>query len=271
MSRAIIPSSFDRWHVVKLASSLAALAVLVAAVPVVLVTVGGVPFAHLGASDVSRSLSSNHVGGARLVSGWIAGCALLLAWLTWTWMTLCVAIELRSWVTGRSPVRLPASRTLQSVAACLVGTALAMSTVGKTVPSSTPSQHTVPGSMILSSQTMGSLRVNGSTVSPGSTMIEGAEVSYRDEVDVVPMARLLGVAGATEDSRESDEPDGSAASEGAASGIQGEDPSTARCRRRGPWPPSLTWSSTRTRCLNGRRPGEIRAGRLAMNRPRPHP
>ena len=38
------------------------------------------------------------------------------------------------WATGRTPVRLPASRAAQSLAAFLVGTTLAVSTVGRAVP-----------------------------------------------------------------------------------------------------------------------------------------
>ena len=116
-------------------SSAAALALLVVAVPIALITVGGMPFAHVGVAQISGSLTSNQVGDPRLVTEWIAGGALVLAWLAWAWMTVCVVVELRSWVTGRTPVRLPASRTAQSVAAFLVGTALAMSTMGRAVPS----------------------------------------------------------------------------------------------------------------------------------------
>ena len=62
---------------------------------------------------------------------WLTRGALLLAWISWAWVTLCVTLELRSWVTGHTPARLPASRTMQSAVACLVGTALAVSLMGR--------------------------------------------------------------------------------------------------------------------------------------------
>ena len=44
---------------------------------------------------------------------------------------MCVILEIRSKITGRSSARLPASRSVQSLAACLVGAALAISTMGR--------------------------------------------------------------------------------------------------------------------------------------------
>ncbi len=73
----------------------------------------------------------------QVAARWIAGIALVLAWSVWAWMALCVVIELRSWATGRTPVRLPASRAAQSLAAFLVGTTLAVSTVGRAVSRAT--------------------------------------------------------------------------------------------------------------------------------------
>jgi len=162
---------------VKPVSSAAALALLVVAVPIALITVGGMPFAHVGVAQISGSLTSNHVGDPRLVTEWIAGGALVLAWLAWAWMTVCVVVELRSWVTGRIPVKLPASRTAQSVAAFLVGTALALSAMGRAVPSRSPRQGTSTGTTAMP------LRPTGLT-----------DRSTGTGDDVVPIARLLAAA-----------------------------------------------------------------------------
>ncbi len=104
---------------------------LVVGVPFWLVSAGGSPFTHLGADGRGRSVLAGHGNDIPVVSHWLVRVALLMAWLFWVWMTTCVALEIRSWLLGRSPTRLPASRTLQSVVACLVGTALALSFVGR--------------------------------------------------------------------------------------------------------------------------------------------
>jgi DNA-binding SARP family transcriptional activator len=130
VSPTIIPPRAG-WTRFGRSSSLVALAALVVAVPIGLMAIGGVPFAHVGLSVVTRPFSSPRSHDPRLVTGWIAGGALVLAWLAWGWLMVCIAVEVRSWVTGRSPTRLPASRMTQSVAAFLVGTALAVSVVGR--------------------------------------------------------------------------------------------------------------------------------------------
>ena len=63
-----------------------------------------------------------------------------MAWITWAWMTVCVLLEIRSRLTGRSSARLPASRSLQALAACLVGTTMALSSMGRVAPTSTTSR-----------------------------------------------------------------------------------------------------------------------------------
>jgi DNA-binding SARP family transcriptional activator len=111
-----------------------ALVALVVAVPIVLWVVTGNPFTDWSLVAARRSLTSNQAFDPALVSHWFGRCAVALSWLAWTWMTVCVALEVRARMTGRSTRRLPASRTLQSVAACLVGSALAMSSVGRAAP-----------------------------------------------------------------------------------------------------------------------------------------
>ena len=71
--------------------------------------------------------------GLQLATQWLIRGALLLAWISWAWVAVCVTLELRSWITGHSPTRPPASRTIQSAVACLVGTALAVSLMSRGV------------------------------------------------------------------------------------------------------------------------------------------
>lgn len=175
MSRAALPTRGDRWHPVTVALGLAALTALAVGVPIVLVAAGGVPFRHDGLTGIQRSLSTFHSGDPRTAARWIATVALVLAWSVWAWMILCVGIELRSWLTGRPPARLPASRTAQSVAAFLVGTTLAVSAIGR--GATVPSQGASPASWSASFRT-----------------------SDRTATDVVPIADLLSaVAGPVQD------------------------------------------------------------------------
>ncbi len=120
-----------------LASAVALVAIIVL-VPMALVAVGSTTFAHLDLSHLGRLFSSGRENDPHLVTHWLAGGALAIAWLTWAWMTVCVVVEMRARKTGRAAGSLPASRTMQSVVACLVGTALAISaarTPGQTTPS----------------------------------------------------------------------------------------------------------------------------------------
>ncbi|MGH9080720.1 MAG: hypothetical protein ACRDYE_11720, partial [Acidimicrobiales bacterium] len=147
--------------------SRAALASAVLAVPVVLYVLGGSPFHQMGLADAGKTLAgARRAGGIQPAVHWLAWGAMLFAWISWAWMTVCVALELGSWMTGNTPARLPASRTMQSLAACLVGTALAVSAVSRYSPTTRrlPSASTLtaappgiaPGQAITS---LGQLRV----------------------------------------------------------------------------------------------------------------
>jgi DNA-binding SARP family transcriptional activator len=122
--------------------STVALLLISVAVPIVLATAGGSPIPRGGLGRLRTLLHHGQGFDASLVTGWVLHGALFLAWVTWAWMLICVLIELVSWVTGRTPTRLPGSRTLQAAAACLVGTSLAMLTMGRTLPM--PVVHATP-------------------------------------------------------------------------------------------------------------------------------
>jgi DNA-binding SARP family transcriptional activator len=109
------------------------LVAVVFAVPLVLYLVGGAPISPVGLSHISRVFTLQGTD-PHLIAHWVVRGALTLAWVSWLWMTVCVTLELRSWITGRSTARLPASRTIQSLAACLVGTAMALSSLGRLSP-----------------------------------------------------------------------------------------------------------------------------------------
>jgi hypothetical protein len=120
-----------RGRLWRAALSLVALIAIVLAVPVVLLSLGGPPFAHIDLGQLTRVAGAHRPYDPHLFVAWVARAALLLAWLSWAWMSLCVALELRARLTGRPSTRLPTGRTLQAVAACLVGTALAVTVAGR--------------------------------------------------------------------------------------------------------------------------------------------
>src|SRR5665213_644135 len=91
----------------------------------------GRPSAHLDPGALWRAALGHRPGDVRVVAGWLGRAALLMAWIAWAWLTLCVMVEIRAWLSGRSTARLPASRALQWVAAVLVGTAFAVGTAGR--------------------------------------------------------------------------------------------------------------------------------------------
>lgn len=147
----------------------ALLVTVVFGVPAVLFAVGGSPFGHLKLSPTGRALAASHqTDGLQVATQWLAHAALLFAWMSWGWVTVCVALELRAWVTGRRSVRLPASRGLQSVVACLVGTALALLLISRASPGTSPAG---PASQVVA--TLGQLRVIEDPESP-----EGPETSF---------------------------------------------------------------------------------------------
>jgi DNA-binding SARP family transcriptional activator len=136
MNRGIVHQSATGRRLLWSALSAVSLVLIVVAVPVALYLAGGLPLSHLAYRHVGRAVAATHSFDGQLAAHWLARGALLLAWVTWAWMTVCVLRELKAWVGGRSSSPLPASRTMQSIAACLVGTALTMAAVGRQVPGS---------------------------------------------------------------------------------------------------------------------------------------
>ena len=119
-----------------------ALLAIVVTIPIVLAAMGGWPLTTVGYRQAVQTVSAHGSVDPHLVGAWLWRGALIVAWISWMWMTVCVVLELRSWMTGRAPVRLPASRAVQSVAAFLVGTTLALSAVGTREPPVRASSNT---------------------------------------------------------------------------------------------------------------------------------
>ncbi|MGD0880630.1 MAG: BTAD domain-containing putative transcriptional regulator [Acidimicrobiales bacterium] len=109
----------------------ATLTLLIVGVPIWLGEMGGIPFAHLFPEVLWAAVVHRRGGDPRQVVDWLGRVALLAAWAAWLWAAVCVLVEVRSWVSGRAPSPLPASRTLQWVVACLVSTTLAVGVAGR--------------------------------------------------------------------------------------------------------------------------------------------
>jgi hypothetical protein len=120
--------------------SAATLFVVVVTIPIVLWLAAGWPLAHLGYRQSLRALSSRQSFDGGLAVHWLTRLAILVCWVTWMWTTVCIVLETRSWATGHpTTVPLPASATLHAAAACLVGTALAVSAGRVALPVPSPS------------------------------------------------------------------------------------------------------------------------------------
>ena len=108
-----------------------ALVVVVVGVPIWLAGQGGTTVLHLDPRLLWRAAADARSDDTRAVISWLGRVALAVAWVAWAWTVVCLFVELHGWASGRTPRRLPASRTLQWMAACLVGTAFALGGVGR--------------------------------------------------------------------------------------------------------------------------------------------
>lgn len=111
-----------------------AIVAVTAGVPAVLAVVGGNPFAAHLAGDIVR-LPELVVRRAPVqpseVVAWVIAVCVAAAWLVWAWMCTCLVVEARARRRGLPAARLPAARTLQSVAAVLVGSVLALGALSR--------------------------------------------------------------------------------------------------------------------------------------------
>lgn len=125
MRRGIVPAVPRGQQVAQGLLSGSTLLLVAVGVPVVLVLVGGSPVPHGLIHAVRVDMSLHQLFDKPIADTWIVHAAFSLAWIAWLWLSVCVVVEMVSWVSGRAPVRVPGSRPMQAVAAFLVGTTLA--------------------------------------------------------------------------------------------------------------------------------------------------
>ena len=159
MKQHLVPQGQRAHSLVGSLLSAGALVMAVVAVPVVLVSEGGSPLPSGGVHRFRLLLLSHQGFDVHIATSWLVHGALLLAWAAWVWMFVCVLIEFRSWATGRSSTRLPGSRTMQAMAACLVGTSLALISMGRILPTPTLGQRASTSASFACSPSMLNLRV----------------------------------------------------------------------------------------------------------------
>ena len=173
----IVWPGLRRLRLVRGALSSVALVLIVVGVPLGLYEMGGSGVFHFDIGQVARGVSSHQFADPDLVSHWLVRSALILAWVSWAWMTMCVMLEVRSKLTGRSSARLPASRSVQSLAACLVGAALAISTMGRVAAS--------PKADGLMAEPATSVAPYAGSFAPGARSLQPLQVID----DLIPMER----------------------------------------------------------------------------------
>jgi DNA-binding SARP family transcriptional activator len=253
LNRGIVPQSVSGLRWFRAALSVVSLVLIVIAVPVALYLAGGLPLSHLPYGHVSQAVTSAHSDDRQLVAHWLSRGALLLAWVAWAWMTVCVVRELKAWADGRSSTPLPASRTMQSIAACLVGTALAMSTggrqaympgmarsvsVGSTL--SAPSAPSAAGQPIRVLADVASLFDTGFGATPSSSAVGPADLSPspEEQLDMPWSKEHVEVLPVSERTDESVAPDpGTAAEVRASTAVSYSEPARNHLQINAPVPP----------------------------------
>ncbi len=170
------------------------LAGLLVGVPVWLASTAGVPSIHIDIAALRQAVVHHRPGEVREVARWLGRVAVLLAWIAWAWLTVCVLLEVWAWRTGHSPVRLPASRSVQWAAAVLVGTAFAVGALGRVpVPTvgSSPARSGPRVEMTWTAPTAGEYRHP-----PGGSILPEIGVDHRPTpaLDRFPEMKFVGDA-----------------------------------------------------------------------------
>jgi DNA-binding SARP family transcriptional activator len=138
-----------------------ALLFLLVAVPIGLLYAGGTPIPRGSWHHLRQTVSSRQGADLHVISGWLIHGAVFLGWVTWSWLVVCAAVELHARLTGRTPSRVPGSKTLQAVVAFLVGTSLATISMGRTLSPPISVLHERTASHVVASNVPGSLRIIG--------------------------------------------------------------------------------------------------------------
>jgi DNA-binding SARP family transcriptional activator len=177
VSRGIVPAVPRGQQIAQGLLSGSTLLLVAAGVPVVLVLVGGSPVPHGLVHAVRVDMSLRQLLGKPVADTWIVHAAFALAWCAWLWLSVCVVVEMASWVSGRTPARVPGSRAMQAVAACLVGTTLAVMSANR-MPG--PSVHVSARASVAASSSAAPARTNARSPRFGSTPVRtprGAHVA----------------------------------------------------------------------------------------------
>jgi len=107
-------------------SSLVGLVLFVVGVPVLLVSERASSPFTLVARVVGHPSSVFRSVEGPVTDSTVVHAVVLMAWLAWAWLVVCVLTEAAARLRGRPPARLPASRHAQSIVALLVGASLAV-------------------------------------------------------------------------------------------------------------------------------------------------
>jgi nucleoid-associated protein YgaU/DNA-binding SARP family transcriptional activator len=169
VSQGIVPAVPRGQQIAQGLLSGSTLLLVAVGVPVVLVLVGGSPVPHGLVHAVRVDMSLRQLFGKPVADTWMVHAAFALAWCAWLWLSVCVVVEMVSWVSGRNPVRVPGSRAMQAVAACLVGTTLAVMSANR-MPG--PSTHASARASVAASSSAAPARTNARSPRFASTPVK---------------------------------------------------------------------------------------------------
>ena len=139
---------------------------IVCAVPVGLISVGALPHGafliqavrYLRWPPWGSHVATGGMSASASPTSFAAACAEFVAtsfaWMAWGWMLVCLVLDIWARRRGINAAHLPASRTMQALAACLVGASLALFTTGRSHGAShvrIPVHHAVLGERLASS------------------------------------------------------------------------------------------------------------------------
>ncbi len=102
------------------------LAIVLCGVPLVLTSLHlAPPIGHV-VTEIGHPGTWNHLLQSHLSDDALVKIVVLVAWVAWCWLALCVLLEIIASLRGVPTIRLPGSRHAQSLAALLVGACLAL-------------------------------------------------------------------------------------------------------------------------------------------------
>ncbi len=201
-SESMARSTRLRSQLTRLAAGILLAAVCVG-IPVWLIAIGGVPFAHVDPFALVRAVTDRHGTDTRAVGSWLGQVGLVIAWAAWSWTVTCIVLEARYWLSGRSPANLPASRTVQWAIACLVSTAFALGGAGRpgahylpAGPAGAPATQSVPVVRVVSDQTVSTGPIVAFIDEPSgrrgvpTRLAERAATNPSDRLDSTRLTRL---------------------------------------------------------------------------------